>query len=143
MSFPVKKCSVYSVYLDNINKYLRDENGDVNSLKSKGDKLIWSDEVKQYKKYNSKDEELNDHKFVVKRMFPKEVFALQFTGFDQVAAYPLKEEYSKWMLIICKPWRDDPGTLKVDGTFSKTLELYMWTESIPKRICLNILRRKL
>eukprot|EP00957_Ditylum_brightwellii_P077368 5878636-Ditylum_brightwellii.AAC.1 len=76
-------------------------------------------------------------------MFPKEVFASQFTSFDQVDTYPLKEEYSKWMLIIFKPWRDEQGTLKVDGMFSTALELYMWNEKNPRRICLEILRRKL
>eukprot|EP00957_Ditylum_brightwellii_P155478 11834800-Ditylum_brightwellii.AAC.1 len=119
-SIPVKKCSVSSLYLDDINEHVRDENDDVNSLKSKENRLIWS-----------------------KCMFLKEFFALRFIGFDQVATYPLKEEYSKWMLIIFKPWKDDPGALKVDGAFSNALELYMWNENIPRRICLEILRRKL
>eukprot|EP00957_Ditylum_brightwellii_P022679 1710015-Ditylum_brightwellii.AAC.1 len=59
-------------------------------------------------------------------MFPKEIFAPQVIGFDQIATYPLKEEYSKWILIICKPWRDDPGSLKVGGAFFNALELCMW-----------------
>eukprot|EP00957_Ditylum_brightwellii_P207458 15353082-Ditylum_brightwellii.AAC.1 len=25
-----------------------------------------------------------------------------------------------------KPWRDDPGSLKVEGSFSSVLGLYMW-----------------
>eukprot|EP00957_Ditylum_brightwellii_P103489 7885553-Ditylum_brightwellii.AAC.1 len=126
MSMPVKKCSVSSVYLDDINENAMDENGDVKSSKSKGNRLIWSDVVKQYKKRTSNDEEMNVYKFIAERMFPKEIFALQFIGFDQGATYPLKEEYSKWILIIFKPCRDDPGSLKVDGAFSNALELYMW-----------------
>eukprot|EP00957_Ditylum_brightwellii_P154249 11738587-Ditylum_brightwellii.AAC.1 len=59
MSMAVKKCSVSSVYLDDINKNVRDENGGVNSLKSKGNRLIWSDVVKHYKKRNSNDEEIH------------------------------------------------------------------------------------
>ena len=142
MTMPVKKCSVSSVYLDDIKENATDENGDEKSTKSNGNRLIWSDVVKQYKKRNSNDEGMNVYKFFVKCMFPKETFALQFIGFDQVAMYPLKEEYSKWILIIFKPWRDDPGSLKVDGAFSSALDLYPWDVNIPRRISLEILRRK-
>eukprot|EP00957_Ditylum_brightwellii_P206307 15347763-Ditylum_brightwellii.AAC.1 len=95
MSMPVKKCSVSRVHLDDINENVRNKNGDVNSSKSKEHRLIWSDVVKQYKKHNSNDEDMNVYKFIVKCMFPKEFFAPQFIGFDQVGTNPLKEEYSK------------------------------------------------
>eukprot|EP00957_Ditylum_brightwellii_P196100 14942026-Ditylum_brightwellii.AAC.1 len=59
MTMPVKKCSVSSVYLDDITENATDENGDQKSTKSNGNRLIWRDVVKQYKKRNSNDEEMN------------------------------------------------------------------------------------
>eukprot|EP00957_Ditylum_brightwellii_P067619 5132634-Ditylum_brightwellii.AAC.1 len=114
MSLPAMKCSVSSVYLDDITINDNDENGEGRSSPPK-----------------------------VKRMFPKKLLVPQFTGYDQVATYPLKEDYSKWILTIFKPWRNDPESLKVDGVFSKALELYIWNENIPRRICMKIVRRKM
>ena len=78
MTTPAKKCPVSSVYLDDIKENATDENGDEKSTKSNGNRLIWSDVVKQYKKRNSNDEETNAYKFIVKHMFLKETFAPQF-----------------------------------------------------------------
>ena len=68
----------------------------------------------------------------------------QFFGYNNTPTWPLSENYSKWTLILYKPWIKCTDELKADdGTFKKTLEDFMYdTKLFPSKIRTEILRVK-
>ena len=55
-----------------------------------------------------------------------------FIGFGDKPTWPLSEEYSKWMLILFKPWRNSIDTLKGSkNTFANVLWTYMLDSNFP------------
>ena len=66
----------------------------------------------------------------------------QFFGYDNSPTWPLKEEFSKWMLTFYKPWRKSVDELKLNGSFSDGLVAYMNDPMFPSSIYFEILRIK-
>ena len=68
----------------------------------------------------------------------------QFFGFHDYPTWPLNEDYSKWTLVIFKPWRNSFDDLKhIDGTFASSLNDYMFHKDFPARKRAEILRVRL
>jgi hypothetical protein len=91
--------------------------------------FTWSNITSKYMCRSIELNHLNLYKFVVYHWDNKEgsLTIPQFFGYDDTPTWPLKEEYSKWMLTFFKPWRASVDELKAeDGTFKTALELFMW-----------------
>jgi hypothetical protein len=55
----------------------------------------------------------------------------------------LKEEYTKWKLILHHPWQDYIESLTVDSTFVPALEAFSWKREYHTRSDVDILRKQL
>ena len=96
-------------------------------------------------RYSNRDvtlNELNLYKFCAFHWNSKpDAIIPHFFGFRDVGTWPLKEEYSKFMLVIFKPWRTTCETLKhEDGTYSSALIDFMYNPLFPTRKHAEILR---
>ena len=77
-------------------------------------------------------------------MFLKKPIIPQFFGYNNHPSWPLKEDYSKWMLTLYKPWRLHNDETKDNyQDFKSSLIDYMWNENFPRSILHSILRCKL
>ena len=65
-----------------------------------------------------------------------------FFGFHNRPSWPLPEECSKWMLVLCKPWRANYDELKVNGSFAEALAQHMWQPGFPRKIAVQIDRKR-
>ena len=67
----------------------------------------------------------------------------QFFGFNNHPTWPLEEAYSKWNLVLFKPWREKNETLK-EGytTYAEALWDYIYDDKFPALKRFQILRAK-
>ena len=125
------KCSVQSV--------------DIESFGNQSDKSFqWKNIVKRYSSRDDNLEHLNLYLFCVDFWKKGKATIPQFFGYHDVPTWPLDESYSKWTLAIFKPWRESIDELKdMDGSFSTSLQTYMFNPEFPARKRAEILRVKL
>ena len=68
----------------------------------------------------------------------------QFYGYSNYPSWPPTGQYSKWMLISYKPWRNSVEELKLlFVSYKRALMKYMWIEEFSRTILLTILQCKL
>ena len=106
--------------------------------------FTWSKITTKYKSRSIELSNVNLYLWTVHHWSKNNKTIPQFFGYDNSPTWPLKEEYSKWMLTFFKPWRTDINDLKaMDGTFKTALEEYMWEiPAFPWQIRQQILRIK-
>jgi len=106
--------------------------------------FTWSKITTKYKSRSIELSNANLYLWTVHHWSKNNKTIPQFFGYDNSPTWPLKEEYSKWMLTFFKPWRTDINDLKaMDGTFKTALEEYMWEiPAFPWQIRQQILRIK-
>lgn len=132
---PVKKCAVNNIELDDI----LPADSEVDSSDKK---FTW---VRILRAYNVRPDDLdhiNLYIFASCKYLKGPPVVPQFFGFKNAATWPLNEEYAMWMMRLFCPFRGSMDSLKVDGTYARALELYMWDPRFPKKYAVEIEHRK-
>jgi hypothetical protein len=136
------KCSVTNVKLSDIagavttvidgDDVVFDEEGDGSIDTS----FTWSNITSRYKKRPDEYEGLNLYRYVVYHWKSGDTMTIpQFFGYPGRCSWPLREDYSQWMLTFFKPWRNDINELKGGhSTFSAALEEYYLDTDFPDTI---------
>ena len=96
----------------------------------------------------NRDQDLSDinlYTFCSKHWIDHKERPPQFFGFHNKPTWPLEENYSRWMLILYKPWRKIDDDLKDinDETFATTLCNFWRNSLFPASIRAEIMRAKL
>ena len=113
-------------------------------IQGKKKKFTWANIVQKYKARETQWEDFNIYKYCVyawrddgKKIIP------QFFGFNDHPTWPLEESYSKWNLVLFKPWREQIETLKGrHTTYADALWDYIYEENFPASKRFQILRAK-
>jgi hypothetical protein len=141
----VEKIAVNSIELSSLitpdNSGEQTEGEDSGTSSSAG--YNWASIVKAY---NARDADLLDdvnlYMFVAKHYKKNKLVAPQFFGFYNKPTWPLDETYSMWMLTLYKPWQNSLDSLKEGDSFVTALLDYMWDPAFPKKIAVQIHRKK-
>ena len=65
-----------------------------------------------------------------------------FYGYNDKPSWPLDEDFSRAMLFLYHPHRGTTDHLRVDGSYSKALEVFMANPQFPKQIYVEISRMR-
>ena len=90
------KCSVSSV---DINSF-----GTEGTNEERKNKFQWPNITKKYKERPANLQALNLFTYTTKYWSKDGDIVCQFFGYNNTPTWPLSENYSKWTLILYKPW---------------------------------------
>jgi hypothetical protein len=126
-----RKTSVTNIRLSEIAGAVAVVEGDASDMvppdeEGNADKsFTWSNITDRYKKRPDDLEDENLYRYVVYHWKPGKETIPQFFGYPDRCSWPLREDYSQWMLTFFKPWRNDISELKGGyDTFKEALEEY-------------------
>lgn len=138
------KCSVTHIDIDRLGEVDEDGNTD-NGAKS--EKAFHWDNIKR--KYSSRDlsilGDMDVFTYCSRCWEPNRNIVPQFFGYLDKATWPLDETYSKWTLILFKPWKKKAEEVKGSyESYAEALEAYMKDDNcrLPARKLNEILRAK-
>ncbi len=138
----ILKCTVNSIPADRLGE--SDSRG-----------FQWHNVIKKYKQRGLPLDGLNMYQFIAwywpsgdtRNDIPK---VPQIFGFNNVATWPLKEDYSRMMITLYVPWRGDPNEHKKqfddnsgEPTFVEGLLYHMWNDNFPPSVRGDIIFQKI
>jgi hypothetical protein len=125
------KCSVTSVSLDDF--------GD-SDIQVKN--FTWQNIVARYKSRSEEHYTLNIYRYCALHWKPGGCVP-QFFGYHDVPSWPLVESYSKWTLILFKPWTNEmENVMSPFTTYADALGTFMFDPDFPAMKRSQILRAK-